>query len=135
MGFNLKKVMLGGALLAGGSVLMFEYLILDKTIFSELDDSDAAFIAYVTMHGKNYKTLDEYQKRKGYFENSLNLIGNQSLLHQSYVMGLNHMSDWSTEEYYKVLGLIPEGKLPFGIAEGDFDDEDEDEKWKDSFEN
>ena len=67
MGFSLKKVLLGGGLLAGGSVLMFEYLILDTTIYAELDDTDAAFIAYITMHGKNYKTLDEYKMRKGYF--------------------------------------------------------------------
>ena len=84
---------------------MFEYLIMDDTIYQGLDDTDAAFIAYVTMHGKNYKTLDEYQKRKGYFSNSLNLVGNQSLQHQSYIMGLNQMSDWSTDEYYKILGL------------------------------
>ena len=76
MGFSLKKIMLGTALLSGGSVLMFEYLIMDDTIYQGLDDTDAAFIAYVTMHGKNYKTLDEYQKRKGYFSNSLNLVGN-----------------------------------------------------------
>ena len=60
MGFSLKKIMLGTALLSGGSVLMFEYSIMDDTIYAELDDTDAAFIAYVTMHGKNYRTLDEY---------------------------------------------------------------------------
>lgn len=114
---------------------MFQYLILDDTIFRELDDTDAAFIAYVTMHGKNYKTIEEYTKRKGYFMNSINLVANQSLMHQSYVMGINHMSDWTTEEYYKILGVVPEGKYPIEIIEGDFDDEDEDDKWKNAFEN
>jgi len=65
MGF--KKIMLGGALLAGGAVTMFEYLIMDSTVYSQLDDGDAAFIAYVTMYGKSYVTLEEYQRRKAYF--------------------------------------------------------------------
>ena len=60
MGWSFKKLMLGGALLSGGSVLMFEYLIMDGTIYAQLDDTDAAFIAFITMYGKNYKTLDEY---------------------------------------------------------------------------
>jgi len=30
------------------------------------------------------------------------------------------MSDWSTEEYYKTLGMLPEGKYPVEIVDGDF---------------
>jgi hypothetical protein len=77
MGF--KRWMLGGALIAGGSITMFEYLILDNTVYQQLDDTDSAFIAYITMYDKNYVTLEEYKKRKAYFQNSINLIGNQSL--------------------------------------------------------
>jgi hypothetical protein len=77
MGF--KKMMLGGALIAGGSFTMFEYLIMDNTIYQQLDDADSAFIAYITMYGKNYVTLEEYKKRKAHFTNSLSVISNQSL--------------------------------------------------------
>lgn len=46
------------------------------------------------------------------------------------------MSDWSTEEYYKILGLVPEGKYPVEIIEGDFDEEDEeDDYWRGNFDN
>jgi len=64
---GIKKMLLGGALIVGGSFTMFEYLIMDSTIYAELDDVDSAFIAYITMYGKNYVTLQEYQKRKAYF--------------------------------------------------------------------
>jgi hypothetical protein len=52
-------------------------------------------------------------------------------------MGLNAMSDWSTEEYFKILGLVPEGKYPVEIIEGDFEEEDEEENeyWKGNFDN
>jgi hypothetical protein len=33
-----KKYAIGGTLLAGGSIGMFEYLILDKTVLNGLDD-------------------------------------------------------------------------------------------------
>ena len=54
---GIKKMLLGGALIVGGSFTMFEYLIMDSTIYAELDDVDSAFIAYITMYGKNYVTL------------------------------------------------------------------------------
>lgn len=30
----------------------------------------------------------------------------------TYVMGLNHMSDWSQKEFEMTLGLVPEGEYP-----------------------
>jgi hypothetical protein len=75
-GLTFKKMALGGALVGAGAFTMFEYLILDKTVFSELDDSDAAFIGYITMFNKNYLTLDEYKKRKALFSKSVKLVTN-----------------------------------------------------------
>lgn len=62
-----KKYAIGGTLLAGGSLGMFEYLILDKTVLNGLDDQDAAYIAFLTLYGKSYPNLEEYKKRKQYF--------------------------------------------------------------------
>jgi len=73
---GLKKLLMGGALIAGGSFAMFEYLIMDSTIYAGLDDVDAAFIAYITMYGKNYVRLEEYQRRRAYFQNSIYRVGN-----------------------------------------------------------
>lgn len=62
-----KKYAIGGTLLAMGSVGMFEYLILDKTVLQGLDEQDAAYVAYLALHGKSYPNLEEYRKRKSYF--------------------------------------------------------------------
>ena len=56
-------------------------------------------------------------------------------MNQSYILGINEMSDWSTEEYYKILGMLPEGKYPIEIVEEDLDDDDDDEYWKGNFDN
>ena len=115
---------------------MFEYLIMDKTIYSQLDDSDAAFIGFITMYGKSYLTLDEYRKRKALFEQNVKKISKQQLLiQQHYVLGLNHMSDWSMEEYFATLGVLPEGNYPQEIIPEDddswkqIDTEDEEDYW------
>jgi len=51
-------------------------------------------------------------------------------------MGLNEMSDWSTEEYYKTLGMLPEGKYPVEVVDGDFEEDDQDDEyWKGNFDN
>jgi hypothetical protein len=57
-------------------------------------------------------TLEEYRKRKTIFDMNIKMITKQSLLQQDYILGLNHMSDWTTEEYFTTLGLLPEGEYP-----------------------
>jgi hypothetical protein len=42
-------------------------------------------------------------------------------------MGLNAMSDWTMEEYYSILGLLPEGEYPREIID------DNDSSWKDDY--
>ena len=76
-GISFKKMAMSAALIGGGCFTMFEYLIMDKTIYSQLDDSDAAFIGFITMYGKSYLTLDEYRKRKVLFEQNVNKISQQ----------------------------------------------------------
>ena len=136
-GLSFKKMAMSAALIGAGAFTMFEYLILDKTVFSELDDSDSAFIGFITLYGKNYLTLEEYKTRKALFDKNIGIIAKQSLMNQDYILGVNHMSDWTTEEYFATLGLLPEGVYPQEIipedenAWDDIDAEIEDDFWPD----
>lgn len=42
----------------------------------------------------------------------MDFISQQKLHKQTYVLGLNHMSDWSDEEYNSILGLLPDEVTP-----------------------
>ena len=96
-----KKFLIGGTLVVTGSFTMFEYLILDKTVLRELGSDDATYVGYLSMYGKNYKTIEEYKYRKPLFFENVEEIKqhSQSLINGNkigtYIMGLNHMSDWS----------------------------------------
>lgn len=59
-----KKVVIGGALLTAGFFTMFEMLIMDETNLKGLDETDAAFVAYLTLYNKQYLSIDDYKFRK-----------------------------------------------------------------------
>ena len=62
-----KKAVIGGALIGAGFYQMFDMLMMDKGVFNALDDTDAAFVAYLTLFNKPYNTLEEYRLRKAFF--------------------------------------------------------------------
>ena len=103
-----KKVVIGGALISAGFYKMFDMLLMDKAVYESLDESDAAFVAYLTLFNKPYETLQEYQYRKSYFKKTLKVIKDQELHGSSYILSLNHMADWSEEEYFQILGVVPD---------------------------
>ena len=66
---------------------------------------DKDFVDYMTKHGKSYGTKEEYEMRQAIFQekkayvemyNSQNSDGSK--------VALNHMADWTQEEYQKILG-------------------------------
>ena len=62
-----KRIVIGGGLLAAGSFEMFNMLIMNKEAFSTLDETDAAYVAYLTMYEKSYTRIEEYRARKANF--------------------------------------------------------------------
>ena len=96
---------------------MFDMLVLDETVLKGLDEKDAAFVAYLTLYNKQYLTLEDYRFRKRWFTQSVDVIGDRRWTTPNYVLGLNHMSDWSDEEYNNMLGLVPDGDFPEQIVE------------------
>jgi hypothetical protein len=63
------------------------------------------YLSYVTEWSKSYGTKEEFQFRMEQFKNTLKKIAEHEAnpLHKSTV-GLNHMSDWTHEEYKRLLG-------------------------------
>merc|ERR1719454_2307710 len=70
-----------------------------------ITEEEMMYMRYVTEWGKSYGTKAEFSFRLEQFKNTLKKIADHESTdgHQSTV-GLNHMSDWTHEEYKKLLG-------------------------------
>jgi cathepsin L len=70
-----------------------------------MNDVDFAFIKFVAEHNKQYGTVEEYNHRATQFKRIHQEIQILNSQNGSSVHGHNFMSDWTREEYQKVLGL------------------------------
>jgi cathepsin L len=71
---------------------------------------DYEFMRFVTEYGKTYGTKAEFEFRSDLFKKELAHIETENASGNTHTLGLNHMSDWTTEEYNKLLGYKLEMK-------------------------
>merc|ERR1719198_1029278 len=73
-----------------------------------ITEEEMMYMKYVTEWGKSYGTKAEFDFRMEQFKKTLNKIAEHESndAHKSTV-GLNQFSDWTHEEYKKLLGLKP----------------------------
>merc|ERR1712032_917915 len=70
---------------------------------------EKSFMEYVVEHGKNYGTAAEFKFRLEQFKQNLATIeAHNSDETQGHKLGLNQFSDFTQEEYRKMLGYKPE---------------------------
>lgn len=100
--------MIGGTLLTAGFVVMLKFLVQNEQVLQSLDETDASYVAYLTYHQKQYLTLEDYEFRKQQYAKSLQFIIEHNEENHDYYLGLNHMADWTDEEYNNMLGLQEE---------------------------
>jgi C1A family cysteine protease len=89
--------------------------------------TDYEFMRYITEYGKQYATKAEFDMRAGIFKNSLEAVEAHNAAGHSWRQGLNHLSDYTDEEYKQLLGyradLRPETNEAELLAEEDLEDE------------
>ena len=56
-------------------------------------------------YGKSYKEKEKYEAHKREYLASLKIIEKHSIF-SDYYLGLNHMSDWTKQEYESILGIF-----------------------------
>lgn len=65
---------------------------------------------FISKHGKSYGTKVEFKLRLAEFKKTLKKIASHDEATAGHAVGLNHLSDYTDEEYKHLLGLkIPEG--------------------------
>jgi len=70
---------------------------------SATSEVESAFLGYITQYGKSYGTVAEYQFRLEQFARNHASVVEHNLTDSSFKLGFNKMSDWSEEEYKKLL--------------------------------
>jgi len=73
-----------------------------------MTSADYEFMKYITEFGKHYGTKAEYEYRAELFKETLAHINEHNDSGATHTLGINHMSDWSEEEYRALLGYKPE---------------------------
>ena len=92
--------------------------------------ADYEFMKYITEYGKHYGTKAEYQYRLSIFkENLAHIEDHNSKNGETHVLGINAMSDWSEEEYNKLLGYKHEMKTTSNVEMLDTSNLKDDINW------
>ncbi|CAI2373112.1 unnamed protein product [Moneuplotes crassus] len=79
---------------------------------SSVDEVELAFGAYTTEFNKNYQSEEEYNFRKNIFEANLKTINEHNAKGVSFTMGTNAFTDWTDEEYKRMLGYKSNRNTP-----------------------
>jgi len=67
-------------------------------------DADAAYMKYISEHNKNYASEEEYNFRRALFAAELERVEKWNAEGHSWTQGLNEFSDWTHDEYKRLLG-------------------------------
>jgi C1A family cysteine protease len=83
-------------------------------------EHEAHFMNFVASHGKVYRTVTEYKIRKMLWEEADKFIRTHNSQHESYILGHNQFSDWSHEEFKRLMGSESDGTFQYAHV-GKFD--------------
>jgi len=86
-------------------------------------------MSYITEYGKMYGTKAEYNYRLEIFKQTVADIEAHNAKGESHTLGINHMSDWSEEEYRMLLGYKHDMKKTSDVAILDTSDLADDINW------
>jgi len=71
----------------------------------KMTGTEYAFMKYVSEFGKSYGTRAEYEHRLSIFTKTIaDIESHNADTNETHKLGLNHMSDWSHDEYKVLLG-------------------------------
>mmetsp|Transcript_2862 Transcript_2862/g.3343 ORF Transcript_2862/g.3343 Transcript_2862/m.3343 type:complete len:339 (+) Transcript_2862:22-1038(+) len=72
--------------------------------------NDLAFQSFIGEQGRNYANEAEFNMRREIFMTTLEKVNEHNAKGLSWTFGINKFSDWTDEEYQKLLGLRNSGR-------------------------
>jgi uncharacterized protein YxeA len=77
-----------------------------------MGDFEHEFIKFVATHNRRYLTKEEYNARLNAFSVNHNFIKEFNKKGSKQTVAMNHMGDWTRQEYRQLLGYKAEMKTP-----------------------
>jgi hypothetical protein len=81
------------------------FALIMYSAFPPQTDNDAQFQTFINSYGRNFASVDEYNMRREIFNKQLDIINEHNAKGLSWTLGVNEFTDWTDEEYKKLLGL------------------------------
>jgi len=106
------------AIAAAGSLATFALYSSPEqgsTLFLQNNEIESAFNDYIAQFGKMYGTKAEYKFRLAVFSENMQKIGEHNSENgddDDHRLGINHMADWTSSEYKRLLGYKADLKKP-----------------------
>ena len=78
-----------------------------------IDENDIKFMKFITKYSRSYSNMEEYLMRKEIFMNIDKEIIRLNTSQSRSRHGHNHLSDWTDEEYKRLLGFRVPDQMNF----------------------
>ena len=78
-------------------------------LFRPMTQDEREFNSYVSKFGKNYATKEEYDFRFNVYKKNVAVI-RQHPADSSFQLGVNHMTDWTDDEFHQISGKFNKKK-------------------------
>ena len=82
----------------------FAFAAIAACAVANIDVEELSFINYLSKWNKVYHDIDEFRARLEHFTRNVHIINEHNATESSYKLGHNQFSDWSPEEYSRILG-------------------------------
>lgn len=83
-----------------------------RSLMPNVHWGEAAYDAFVHRHGRRHSSREEYRTRHGHYAKSARFVANfPKDGSRTHTVALNHLADWSREEYLSLLGRRPGQKV------------------------
>ena len=82
----------------------FAFAAIAACAVATIDVEELSFIDYLSKWNKVYHDIDEFRVRLEHFVRNGHIINEHNATESSYKLGHNQFSDWSPEEYSRILG-------------------------------
>ena len=92
----------------------------ESSFLAEMREEEIEYMRFMAKHGRSYSERGEYMYRLGIFAEKYNFINEHNKGDSDFKLAVNHLTDFTHEEYKQLLGYKPK-KMEYDMPVEEFD--------------